>query len=144
MGQQTKRGYKLDQTGDQTQAAINKIINLLPGQLGAIGIYWGTTEYWNGRTGYIPEAGTIIVYTDKSTKEVGGETVAVPGIKIGSGNGYVQDLAFIGDAESEILYAHIADSGIHVNSTEKGFWNRKLNVDDNMEVVEESLVFNRN
>lgn len=109
-------------------------------------ILTGTTYYWNRRTGYIPNTGTIIVYTDYKTKVVDGQTIYIPGIKIGSGNGYVQDLAFIDEGVSNALLEHMADTTAHVTATEKAFWNNKINVDDNEEIDEdtETLIFNRN
>ncbi len=122
--------YRLTQTGAEVQALLNKIV----------GIYRQTTAYWNAQTGYVPEAGDIIIYSDYKTVD----GVDVPGIKVGSGNGYVQDLAFLGEADSQALLAHIADSGMHTSAAEKLSWNNKLNVNDEAEVVEEALVFNRN
>lgn len=104
----------------------------------------GTTEYWNNRTGYVPPAGTIVVYNDHQSKVVDGETVYIPGIKIGSGNAYVQDLAFLDEGVADTLVSHINDNLVHIQPGEREFWNRKLNVDDNMEVVNETLIFNRN
>lgn len=103
----------------------------------------GTTNYWNNLRGYIPDEGTIIVYTDYGSVEIDGELVNVPAIKIGSGNGYVQDLAFLGQDYMEAFDAHVADMSIHTTAEEKTFWNRKLNVDDAHEVLGESLIFNR-
>lgn len=150
-------GYQLRQTGAEVQAAIDKIIALTlasssaPGlmspedkeKLDAIGIHFNTTEYWNNeRT--IPQAGEIIIYSDYKSIEKDGVQIPVPGIKIGSGNAYVQDLAFIGEADSEALLSHIADAAAHTTPLEKQFWNNKLNVDDAAEVVNETLVLNRN
>jgi hypothetical protein len=103
----------------------------------------GSTEYWNAQLGDIPEAGEIIIYTDGRTKEVDGETVAIPAIKIGSGNAYVQDLAFADADLSDALAAHIQDGNVHVTLAEKAGWNNKLNVTDAQEVVGEALIFNR-
>lgn len=49
--------------------------------------------------------------------------VDVPGIKIGSGNAYVQDLMFVGDVaiDTQILEDHINDTTIHTNTEEKDF-----------------------
>lgn len=105
---------------------------------------YGTTAYWNTRIGYVPAEGSIIVYTDKATKEVDGQTVNIPGIKIGSGNGYVQDLAFVGDETAAALLSHMEDSEAHITQAERELWNRKINVDDLQEIVGETLVFNRN
>ena len=111
---------------------------------GLAGINYGDTQYWNGRTGYVPEQGAIIIYSDYKHKVVDGQIVDVPGIKIGNGNAYVQDLAFIGDDLANVLYSHIMDTAIHITPQERDFWNNKLNVDDNAEVVSNTLIFNRN
>lgn len=84
-----------------------------------------TTANWDAATGFIPLDGEIIIYSDYKTIERDGQTVPVPGVKIGSGNGYVQDLAFIGDAEAADLIAHINNTSVHVTSSEKAFWNDK-------------------
>lgn len=108
------------------------------------GVRYGTTEYWNRQIGYIPPAGTIVIYSDYKITSSGGQTKYVPGIKVGSGNGYVQDLVFVDEAVSSQLFSHVSDSSIHASAQEKEFWNKKLNVNDNQEVVGETLVFNRN
>ena len=116
-----------------------------------------TTENWNNAVGFIPLAGEVIVYTDYETKtyqtEEYGETVTktvqIPNIKIGTGNAYVQDLAFVDEKTRDILMAHIEDHDIHVTLQEKVFWNNKINVDDAAEQVsgelaDETLILNRN
>lgn len=48
--------------------------------------------------------------------------IDVPGIKIGSGNAYVQDLAFAGEAQIDVdIYEHINNTSIHTNPTEKNY-----------------------
>ena len=150
-------GYKLRQTGAEVQAAIDKIIALTlatydtPGlmspeekaKLDDIGIQYHTTEYWNNERS-IPDEGEIIIYSDYKTIERDGVSINVPGIKIGSGNAYVQDLAFIGEAEAKDLLSHVSDAAAHTTEAEKHFWNRKLNIDDNSEVRDGVLIFNRN
>ena len=116
-----------------------------------------TTENWNNARGFIPMAGEVIVYTDYETKtyevEEYGEkvtkTVQIPNIKVGTGNAYVQDLAFVDEKTRDILMAHIQDHDIHVTLQEKVFWNNKINVDDAAEQVsgeleDETLILNRN
>lgn len=103
----------------------------------------GTTAYW-AASGYIPASGEVIVYTDKSSKEVDGVTVYIPGIKVGSGNAYVSDLAFVGDDVADSLLAHVNDNVRHITAAERSSWNNKLNVDDNFEVDGMTLIFNRN
>ena len=105
---------------------------------------YGTTEYWNSRTGYIPQEGAIIVYSDYHSDVVDGQTVYYPGIKIGTGNGYVQDLVFCNEDDSNKLLAHLQDNTRHITALERTFWDNKLNVDDNEEIIGETLIFNRN
>ena len=113
-------------------------------KLEALNIKYNTTAYWNSAIGYIPPAGEIIIYADRSTVDVSGNTKIVPGIKIGSGNGYVQDLAFVGEDTAREIFNHINDQIHHITEEERIKWNRKLNVTDNAEVVSGALIFNRN
>ena len=112
-----------------------------------------TTENWNNAQGFIPLQGELIIYTDykQITKEVYGEpvTIDVPGLKIGTGNAYVQDLAFVDDELRNKLMAHIENEEIHTTLEEKLFWNNKVNIDDSQEILtheleDETLVFTRN
>lgn len=116
-----------------------------------------TTANWESASGFIPRKGEVIVYEDYQTKtytvEEYGEqvtrTVNIPAIKIGTGNAYVQDLAFVGDDIRDRLMSHINDMNLHVTLGEKAFWNNKINVDDaydiaHEELEDETLVLNRN
>ena len=116
-----------------------------------------TTQHWNEAKGFIPLPGEVIIYEDYETKtytvEEYGETVTktvnIPNIKIGTGNAYVQDLAFVDEKTREILMDHIRNQDIHVTLAEKLFWNNKINVDDAEEQItgeleEETLILNRN
>lgn len=113
---------------------------------GSIGHYikYNTTEYWNNQRGYIPKAGEIIIYSDYDSIRKDGQTIDIPKVKIGSGNAYVQDLAFVGDDIAIDLINHITNTDVHVTPSEKSFWSRKLDIDDNNEVVNESLILIRN
>jgi len=102
-----------------------------------------TTANWEAAIGFVPMQGEIIIYSDYQQKVVDGETIYIPGIKIGGGNAYVQDLAFVGELERDVIMEHIENNGIHVTSADKAKWNDKLNVDDDNEVEDEALVFNR-
>lgn len=116
-----------------------------------------TTANWDAAKGFIPLPGEIIIYDDYQVKtwqvEEYGETVTktayIPGIKIGTGNAYVQDLGFVDDDLRDTLMAHINNQELHTTLAEKLFWNNKLNVDDayeqiHGELVDETLVLNRN
>lgn len=112
-----------------------------------------TTEHWNNAQGFIPLQGEVIIYTDheKTTRIIGNKEVEVdvPGIKIGTGNAYIQDLPFVDDELRNRLMVHIDDMDMHTTLEEKLFWNNKVNIDDKYEIVRdrlenETLIFNRN
>lgn len=99
-----------------------------------------TTDYWDSKLGYIPPAGTIIIYTDKS--QIDGKPV--PGIKVGSGNAYIQDLAFVSEEIENILLNHVDNSNVHVSLEDKSKWNNKVNIDDRITDVDgETIIFTR-
>lgn len=112
-----------------------------------------TTENWNNARGFIPKQGEIIIYTDyeTTTRDIAGviTEINVPNIKIGTGNAYVQDLPFVDTELRNKLMMHIENQDMHTTLEEKLFWNNKVNIDDEYEVMqeelqEETLVFNRN
>ena len=116
-----------------------------------------TTENWNNAIGFIPLPGEIIVYDDYEIKtytveeygEIVTKTVQIPNIKVGTGNAYVQDLAFVDEKTRDILMEHIHNHDIHVTLQEKVFWNNKINVDDSEDIAsgeleDETLILNRN
>ena len=116
-----------------------------------------TTENWNKAKGFIPLPGEIIIYDDYEVKtwtvEEYGQTVTktanIPNIKIGTGNAYVQDLAFVDEKTRDILLEHINNQDVHTTLQEKLFWNNKINIDDayaqiHQELEDETLIFTRN
>ena len=107
-----------------------------------------TTARWNAARGMIPLEGEIIIYTDykEITKEIDGEirNILIPGIKIGDGRAYVQDLPFIDEELRDRIMAHINNNDIHVTVMDKLKWDNKLNVNDNQEIVNGALILNRN
>lgn len=86
----------------------------------------GTKEYWDNNPLIIPAKGELIVYTDYSSKEVGGQTVYIPRMKIGDGSVVVCDLPFIGDDIELLIQAHILDDDLHLRYGERQFWNNKV------------------
>ena len=68
------------------------------------------------------------------------KTKNIPGIKIGTGNAYVQDLAFVDEDLRDIIMTHINNDNIHTTLEEKLFWNNKINVDDAYEAVHDELI----
>ena len=116
-----------------------------------------TTEHWNEAIGFIPLPGEVIVYEDYETKtytvqeygETVTKTVNIPNIKIGTGNAYVQDLAFVDEKTRDLLMKHINNEEMHTTLPEKLFWNNKINIDDVQEQItgileNETLVLTRN
>ena len=118
-----------------------------------------TTENWNNAHGFVPMDGEIIIYDDYQTKtwtvEEYGETVTktvnIPAVKIGTGNAYVQDLAFVSDDIRDKLLEHIQNQEMHTTLGEKVFWNNKVNIVDSPDVIDsqtheikdETLIFSR-
>ena len=84
-----------------------------------------TTAHWNAAQGFIPLDGEVIIYTDYQTitEVVNNENVTkkIPGIKIGDGQAYVQDLPFINQDLRDALFAHIANYDVHVTLNDKAF-----------------------
>jgi hypothetical protein len=111
--------------------------------IGGVGTKCNTTEYWNNAIGFKPSAGEIIIYSDYKKIEKDGQLVDVPGIKIGSGNAYIQDLAFLDEYDADILVKHVMNNNIHITQQERQKWNGKLNIDDSTEVINEMLILNR-
>ena len=124
---------------------------------GRIQLKRDTTANWNNARGFIPLAGEVIIYTDYETKtytvEEYGETVTktvnIPNVKIGTGNAYVQDLAFVDENTRQLILDHINNQDVHTTLAEKLFWNNKVNIDDvvdqmDQELEDETLIFNRN
>lgn len=153
--------YNLNRTGDNVAELLNRVadktiyLDATTSEHGLMSVadklkldsitevQYATTDFWDNCRGYIPEKGQIIVYSDYRTYEEDGKTITVPGIKVGYGNGYVQDLAFIGEDTVKELTDHINDHVVHVTPEERAYWNNKLNVNDRQEVIGEALVFNR-
>lgn len=73
----------------------------------------------------------------------------VPGVKIGDGRAYVQDLPFLHEIPQEI-WDHIYNTDIHVTPEDKAFWGDKINIIDthdedseDSEVIDETIEFSR-
>lgn len=82
-----------------------------------------TTAEWNAQPTEISKKNYLYVYTDhQTTVNDQGETIYIPGVKIGDGLAYIIDLPFI-----DVLYSeHISNAQIHVTEAEKEFWNNKV------------------
>lgn len=113
------------------------------GDLNKSGIVAATSAQWATNTSYIAPKDTIIIYTDGGSYTNNNTTITVPKIKISDGLAYVVDLPFVGDDVAAVirseLSAHVNDAVKHITSTERTFWNNKLNCDISGEI----LVLNR-
>lgn len=100
-----------------------------------------TTSQWDSDLSLVSQKGTVYIYSDRQqVEDEHGNITYIPGIKIGDGLAFLVDLPFV----DELFYRHIYNSDIHVTLGEKAFWNNKLNVNDAQEVIQDTLVFNRN
>lgn len=108
-------------------------------------IYADTIENFRATPNFIPHKGDIIIFFNKSTITDGnGNTINVPGIKIGDGLAYNLDLPYVGDDVWDELTAHIIDNVRHITAAERQFWNNKLNCNEATVNDDETLIFNRN
>lgn len=104
-------------------------------------VYSNTTAVWNAQRELVGEKDVIYVYTDGSSYTDGNNnTVYLPALKIGDGQGYLIDAPFVGDAR---LIQHINNTTIHVTPEEKEFWNNKVTVDETY-VSNEKIIFTKN
>lgn len=98
-------------------------------------VFTDTTEGWNSQPSFVGKAGCIYIYSDyKKTEDALGNTVFIPGFKVGDGNAYLIDIPFT----DKLMYEHMADGTIHVTPEEKIFWNNKVRAyyaDDEMLVL---------
>lgn len=150
--------YVLQDFGEDVQKVIDKVQALVElcgedaillsaadkEKLDSLSVLYATTEYWESQREFIPERGQIVIYSDYRKVEIEEEMQDVPGIKVGSGNAYLSDLTFLGMSTEIELLNHVSDTVAHTTLAEKKFWNNKLNINDNKEVEDETLIFNRN
>lgn len=99
-----------------------------------------TFQEWIEAGRNISQAGVLYVYSDGYELEDG---TTIPRIKIGDGLAYISDLPFFDEKLRLDLAQHINDLDVHVTYEEKMAWWNKLNVDDNEEIVDGALIFNR-
>ena len=112
-------------------------------KVGATTMLIKSTAEWNSNPNLIPEKNTLLVYLDHGIVTINGEPHYVPGIKLADGLAYAIDQPFIGDDVRvellELLNNHINDNVKHITSSERTFWNNKLNCD----ISGERLILNR-
>ena len=106
-------------------ATKNYVDSLVDGIAGKK-IRYATTAQWNAERTLVGENEAIYVYTDyKTYSDVNGNTIKVPGIKIGDGHAYLVDLPFLAANEKDFL-DHVNDHTVHITQAEREFWNNKV------------------
>lgn len=123
----------LNQYGSEIKDYIDRVVGKK--------VLYDTTANWNSQISFIPEEGTVIVYSDYKTIIIEGVEKTIAGIKIGDGRAYLIDLPFVDEDVRMALIAHINDANVHIQEGEREFWNNKLNytLDENSGTLE----FNR-
>jgi hypothetical protein len=116
-------------------------------------VRYNSTEYWIAHGDSVPEAGAIIIFYDAYHYE----DQDIPGIKVGNGVTYLNNLPFINSASSaqieqeieqltqeveeltETVQEHTADSTLHVSDEDRERWDNKVSVmassTDNEELI---------
>lgn len=82
-------------------------------------VLYASTATWNSKPQLISEAGYIYIYSDYR-QNLQGDNIAA--MKVGDGASYLIDMPFTDD----LLYAHLANSDIHITPEEREFWNNKV------------------
>ena len=104
--------------------------------------YSQTKQEWDSDLTFISELNVLYIYSNYKTIQKDDQEIIVPGIKIGDGKSFLIDLPFLNGASGfdEILIDHIDSNNIHVSQTDRNFWNNKLNLSLQGQV----LTLNRN
>lgn len=135
----TSSAQKISYIRDGVMTNVGAVLDDLTQSSASIEIH--TTQEWNGSAGRaISKKGTFYVYSDGFNQN--GQLI--PRIKLGDGMAYISDLPFLDDHLLNQIFDHINDGNVHITPQQRLFWNNKLNVDDNQEIVDNGLVFNRN
>ena len=100
---------------------------------GQSGILVGTTAEWGAKPTFIPDAGTVIIYSDYASVD----DKDVPNFKVGDGNAYLVDLPFSQDDLRAVVAAHIADNSKHLSAEDR----TKLNDSVSVSVDGSNLIF---
>lgn len=110
----------------------------VPYVLDRTAIHYNTTATWNSTPTLVAEKGHIYVYSDYDTKEVEGETVNIPALKIGDGTSYLIDMPFIASSDDDEWIDHINNWSIHVSPEDRTDWNNKVSA--NVNEPDENLI----
>ena len=136
-----------DISATNTQVALKQLNDKI--NIAQSSILFNTKEGWNAQPDLRTQENIIYVYTNAFTYNDGSKDIVIAGIKIGDGNAYLKDKAFVTDKLAydiglinDNFTTHLNDNVRHITSEERSNWNHKANYED--EVVNETLVLNRN
>lgn len=82
-------------------------------------VLYASTATWNSKPSLVSLKGYIYIYYDYR-QDIQGQNIA--SMKVGDGASYLIDMPFTDD----LLYAHLANSDIHITPEEREFWNNKI------------------
>ena len=106
--------------------------------------YSRTKDEWNADASLIAQKDVLYIYSDYKIIQKDGKQILLPGLKIGDGMTYLIDMPFVNSTDSgieQLVLDHINNNVIHINATERNFWNNKLNYSFNEE--SQNLIVNR-
>lgn len=148
--------YVLQDWGEDVQKVVDKVQALveLGGEdatlmtaadkekLDALGVLYGSTAHWE-ENDIVPQSGVIVIYSDYKTVEIDGQSILVPGMKVGDGKKSLSTIPFVGVKTELQVLNHIADEVRHITQEEREKWNNKINIDESDIEENENLIINR-
>ena len=90
--------------------------------------YSRTKDEWNADASLIAQKDVLYIYSDYKIIQKDGKQILLPGLKIGDGMTYLIDMPFVNSTDSgieQLVLDHINNNVIHINATERNFWNNK-------------------
>lgn len=135
--QGTQQQYKAITPDNYTFYYVTDINALYLGSTRLPNVCVRTTQEWNQNPNFIGQSGVIYVYSDYMREEYTqqGETKTryIPGLKIGDGQAFLIDAAYIND------------KNYYITQAERNFWNNKIGFPNNSRTYtvgqDENLIF---
>ena len=115
---------------------------------GTNNIYFNSTEGWDSQRDLIGKKGAMYIYSDHNQLVKDGQTINVPGIKIGDGLAYLIDAPFIDNALSQNVVDMITSETIDqleqanrlVSVADRIRWNNKVSAVMDSGLESENLI----
>lgn len=103
-------------------------------------IMYKTTAEWDSQPSFMSVSGGIYIYSDKDTITIAGETINIPGIKIGHDGYPLIDLGFVTTKLEQELEEHILNGSIHVSDADREYWDNKISCVDETDILWENEI----